>query len=144
MDIILRSLLRDLVLAVEQNDREHITLLLSKGLQADVPDGFGVLTAFRTAVEIGDLEMVRWLIGDVSHPDLTDNKNTPLSYVVHQLGENKAPEIYQNWLKIMECLLEAGADPIAGFQDEQPLIISRLYGIEDIEVILKKYVILNN
>ena len=94
MDIILSSLLRDLVLAVEQNDREHVTLLLSNGLQADVPDGFGVLTAFRTAVEVGNLEMVRWLIGAVSHTDLTDNKNTPLSYVVHQLGENQTPEMY--------------------------------------------------
>lgn len=144
MDIILRSLLRDLVLAVEQNDREHVTLLLSNGLQADVPDGFGVLTAFRTAVEVGNLEMVRWLIGAVSHSDLTDNKNTPLSYVIHQLGENQTPEVLQNWLEIMECLLEAGADPKAGFQDEQPLIISRLYGMKDIEAILKQYIILDS
>ena len=44
----------------------------------------------------------------------------------------------------MECLLEAGADPKAGFRDEQPLIISRLYGMKDIEAILKQYIILDS
>ncbi|MCY7338097.1 MAG: ankyrin repeat domain-containing protein [Chamaesiphon sp.] len=138
MDIILRSLLRDLVSAVEQNDREQIELLLSDGLQADVPDRFGVRTAFLAAVKAGNLEIVRWLIRDVHHPDLSDNNNTPLSYVIHQLGEAPSPVIRQHWLEMMECLLEAGADPTAGDRDGKPIVLSRLYGMKDIEAILEQ------
>ena len=143
MDIIFRSLLRDLVLAVEQNDREHVELLLSNSLRADVPDGFGVLTAFHAAVEAGNLEIVRWLIGCVDRPDLFDNDRMPLSYVIHQLGEAPSLMMRQHWLQMMECLLEAGADPTAGNRDEQPIILSRLYDMKDIETILEQYVVLD-
>jgi hypothetical protein len=54
MDIILRSLLRDLFLAVDRNNREQVSLLLSNCLQG-VPDRFGVRTAFRAAVAAGNL-----------------------------------------------------------------------------------------
>jgi ankyrin repeat protein len=140
MDIIIRSLLRDLVSAVDQNDSEQVELLLSNGLQADVPDGFGVRTAFRAAVEAGNLEIVRWLIKDVHHPDLSDNNNTPLSYVIHQLGEAPSQVMRQHWLEMMECLLEAGADPTAGDRDGKPIVLSCLYGMKDIKAILERYI----
>jgi hypothetical protein len=141
MDIILRSLLRDLVSAVEQNDREQVELLLSNGLQADVPKEFGVRTAFLAAVEAGNLEIVRWLIKNGHHPDLSDNNNTPLSYVIHQLGEAPSTVMRQHWLDMMECLLEAGADPTAGDRDGKPIVLSRLYGMKDIETILEQCVV---
>ena len=142
MDMILRSLLRDLVLAVEQNDREHVELLLSSSLWANAPDGFGRKSAFFAAVESGQLEMVHWLIEHMPHPDFPDidiGNSTPLSYVIHELGEEHPPIIRQRWLAMMECLLEAGADPTAGTREGEPLVLSRLYGMKDIEKILEIY-----
>jgi ankyrin repeat protein len=145
MDMMLRSLLRDLICAAEQNDRAQVELLLSNGLLADMSAGWPGRCAFRAAVESGHLEMVRFLITHVRHPDLTYiGNNTPLSYVIHELHdvrEDPNSVARQNWWAIMECLLEAGADPRASSCDQEPLVLSRLYGMEDVEAILKQYVV---
>jgi hypothetical protein len=59
MDITQRSLLRDLILAAEQNDRERVTLLLEMGVRADMPSAGSGFSAFHAAVEAGHVEMVR-------------------------------------------------------------------------------------
>lgn len=133
------------ICAAEQNDRAHVELLLSNGLLADMSQGWSGQCAFRAAVESGHLEMVRFLIAHVLHPDLAYSVNdTPLSYVIHELHEVWEDTISvarQNWWAIIECLLEAGADLRAGSRDQAPLVLSRLYGMEDVEAILEQYVV---
>ncbi|MFT3883387.1 MAG: ankyrin repeat domain-containing protein [Gemmatales bacterium] len=138
MDIARKSLLRDLILATERNDFEHVKKLLDLGLEADEVDEISHQTALFSAACNGHVELTKFLLSKVRHPDSSEfGGATPLAYVIHGLGERPSGEKQDRLMSIIHLLLGAGANPNAGSDKHQtPLVLSRAYKMTDIETIL--------
>ena len=133
-----RSLVRDLVSAIEQQDTERVGHLLSMGVPPDAIDIHSSWSPLHASV-VYSPTLLAPLLAHTHNPDGPQVLGgTPLSYVVHELGEEPSPERKQQLLGALELLLQAGANPKCGASDQTALELSRLYGLCDVEALLLK------
>jgi hypothetical protein len=85
---------------------------------------------------------VRQLLAHVAHPDREEVfRTTPLSYVIHELGDGPAEPKRTQLVAVVRSLLEAGANPRGGSDRHQtPLALAREYGMEDVSALLAEYI----
>jgi ankyrin repeat protein len=140
MDIVRKSLLRDLILAAERNDIEHAIKLLDHGFRADQVDEISHKTALFAAASNGHVELTNFLLSKASHPDSTQfGGTTTLGYVIHELGERPDSDKQHKLMSILNLLLVAGADPKAGSdKDQTPLVLSRAYQLTEVEALFNR------
>ena len=135
-DPLVRSLLQDLVLAVTEGDAEHVQTLLLQGVRPDIIDLASAWSALHAAVlsNVKALDTLLPFARSVDGPRV--GGATPLSYVVHELGESPSPERRKDLLDALKTLLAAGANPRAGAPDQSALELASLYGFPDVESML--------
>lgn len=114
-----------LAAAVLAGKFEMANYLLKNG--ADVNEGTGSETMLHSAAEMGNLDMVKFLIAHGAHPDVTSGAgNTPLHRAV--LAGNPA---------VVKYLLEHGADPdAANMMGNTPLHFAAARNMREISVLL--------
>ena len=127
------SLLSDLVHATEHGDVEHVRRLLALGVRPDVIDLSSGWSALHSSVLHNPLLLPTLLeyTADPNAPQVMGG--TPLSYVVHELGEHPDAGRKQKLLDAIDLLLRAGADPKGGGGDQTALELARLYKMSDVE-----------
>ncbi|SFK96736.1 ankyrin repeat domain-containing protein [Lysobacter sp. cf310] len=138
MELLAASLLRDLVSAVTQGDAEQVELLLVRGVPPDVIDQAAGWSALHAAV-LHNPQLLKVLLAFARSPDAPEVMGgTPMSYVLHELGEAASPARRDELLMALASLLAAGASPRAGGVDQTPLELARLYRLRDIESLLSE------
>lgn len=134
MELLAASLLRDLVSAVTHGDVEQVELLLDQGVPPDVIDQASGWSALHAAVLL--LEVLLAFARSPDAPEVMGG--TPMSYVLHELGEPVSPARRDELLGALASLLAAGASPRAGGVDQTPLELARLYRLRDVESLLSE------
>jgi hypothetical protein len=127
------SLLSDLVSATERADVEHVRELLSLGVRPDLIDMMSGWSALHSSVLHCPLLLATLLEYTAAPDEPQVMGGTPLSYVVHELGENPDPQRRQQLLDAINLLLRAGANPKCGGADQTALALARLYKMPDVE-----------
>ncbi|MCM5682459.1 hypothetical protein M8A51_23265 [Schlegelella sp. S2-27] len=136
MDPLAATRVADLVSAVEQGDAEYIDRMLALQVQVDEPDVLTGNSALHAAV-LYHLELLPALLKHAANPDALDvGGATPLSCVLHELGEGPVGARRQQLVEAAAHLLHAGADPRAGASDQSALELARLYELPDVEALL--------
>jgi ankyrin repeat protein len=132
------ALLADLVSATKQGDAEQVRLLLGLGVRPDVVDHISGWSALHMSVLYNPL-LLPTLLEHTSNPDLPKVMGgTPLSYVVHELGEKPDAERRQELFEAIALLLQAGANPKSGATDQTAIELARLYHMPDVEAALER------
>lgn len=130
----------DLVLATKAGDTQRATELLSIGVRPDIVDSSSGWSALHAAV-VFNTDSLGVLLEHCIDPDGPKvGGGTPLSYVIHELGENPGANRRQRLIDALNMLLSAGASPSAGGPDQTALELVRLYRLPDIELILMRSV----
>lgn len=130
------SLVSDLVSATERGDSEHVRELLLRGAKPDVIDMTSGWSALHSSVLHCPL-LLATLLEYTTAPDAPQVMGgTPLSYVVHELGENPDPQRRQQLFDAINLLLRAGANPKCGGPDQAALELARLYKMPEVESVL--------
>ena len=133
-----RPLLIDLVAAVEQGDEDHARQLLALGVRPDVIESTSGWSALHASI-LHAPSLLPLLLAHSAEPDGPQVLGgTPLSYVVHELGERPDAPRRQQLFEAMDLLLAAGADPMCGGSNQSALELSRLYRMPDVEAWLLK------
>lgn len=133
MDPLNASLLTDLVSATEQGDVEHVRRLLALGVRPDVIDLSSGWSALHSSVLHSPL-LLPTLLEYTANPDAPQVMGgTPLSYVIHELGEQPDTKRKQQLFEAIDVLLQAGASPNVGGNDQTALELARLYKMPDVE-----------
>ena len=133
MSVVSDSLLKDLIAAVKSRDDAHIDCLLSLGVSPDVIEPGDTWSALHAAVifNIGALPKLLSHSRDPDAPQVLGG--TPLSYVVHELGEKPEPARRAELFVAMRLLKDKGASALAGGPDQRPMELARLYEMPDVE-----------
>ena len=136
MDPLSTSLLLDLLAATEDGNVAEMRRLLALGVKPDVAAPSSKWSALHTCI-LYNPSLLPILLEYTSAPDSPwVMGGTPLSYVVHELGENPSTERRQELFQAISLLLRAGADPRCGGSDQSPLYLSRMYEMPEVEMAL--------
>jgi hypothetical protein len=138
MNSLQRSLLSDLVAVTVQGDAEQVRRLLSLGVRPDAIDKSSGWSALHASV-LHNPSLLPTLLKFTETPDSPlVMGGTPLSYVVHELGENPDPDRRQSLFEAIGLLMHAGANPQCGGSDQTALELARLYKMPEVEALLLK------
>jgi ankyrin repeat protein len=136
MDSLNRSRIMDLVSATQRGDVAWMNQLLALDVRPEEIDLSSGLSALHAAV-LFKPENLPTLLAHCRNPDYPRVMGgTPLSYIVHELGDQPNAARRNALLKAMNQLLRVGASPHAGGSDQTPLELARLYGLRDVEALL--------
>lgn len=136
MDLLSSLLVPDLVSATERGDSERMRELLMRGAKPEVIDRSTGWSALHSSV-IHCPWLLATLLEYTSAPDEPQvGGGTPLSYVVHELGESPDLKRRLQLFVAVQILLRAGANPKCGGPDQTALGLARLYKMPDVEKVL--------
>ena len=136
MDPLAATRVADLVSAVEQGDADYVNKMLAVHAHVDEADVLTGNSALHAAV-LHHVELLPALLEHAGNPDALDAAGaTPLSYVVHELGDAPDAARRRQLVDAATRLLRAGADPRAGASDQSALELARLYELPEIEALL--------
>jgi len=101
--------------AARKGDMKAVTFFLKHGVNIDEEDSYGS-TALTNAVAVGHLDLVNVLLKKGASVNIVNQRlrydTTPLMTSLWQLDKNSYDdEAKETYLKIIEALLKAGADP---------------------------------
>jgi hypothetical protein len=137
VSVVCESLLKDLVEAVTSRDDTQVDRLLLLGVPPDVIEPGGTWSALHAAV-LFNVQVLPKLLSYSRDPDAPQVLGgTPLSYVVHALGEKPDSERKAELFVAMQLLKDRGASALAGGADQRPIELARLYGMPDVEAGLR-------
>ena len=126
------SLLSDLVASTVQGDFEHVQRLLSLGVPPDVIDLSSGWSALHACV-LHHPSHLESLLASSTDPDAPwVAGGTPLSYVVHELGEQPDENRRLQLLHAIELLLKAGANPKCGESDQTAVSLAVQYQMPEV------------
>lgn len=131
-----KAFLSDLVLATKAGNTPRVTELLSIGVRPDIVDASSGWSALHAAVVFNSDSLSVLLEHCIDADGPKVGGGTPLSYVIHELGENPSTNRRQRLIDALNMLLRAGASPSVGGPDQTALELVRLYQLPEIEVML--------
>lgn len=136
MSLLGALLVPDLVSATERGESARVRELLLRGAKPDVIDGVTGWSALHSSI-LHCPWLLATLLEYTTAPDEPKvGGGTPLSYVVHELGENPEPMRRQHLFAAIHLLLRAGANPQCGGPDQTAIGLARLYKMPEIEKVL--------